>query len=296
MAKLFKVGNAEITLVTEMVRSKAPPKVLFPDLDPSFPDENRGWLLPDYMTPDGLFLTMSFHSWLVRAGGHTILIDTGAGSNKERPLNPMLHRLDSSYLENLAEAGANPEDIDLVLLTHLHADHVGWNTRLVDGRWVPTFPNATYVFSRKERDFYSVATNEDAMSAGAYADSVKPVIEMGKVAFIDQDNMEFMDGITFRRTPGHSLDHMSIVLSSQGQKAIFAGDVMHHPLQVYRPAWNSRYCENPILARQTRRMMLEFAAETQALYLGGHYAGGSAGLVVHESEGFSWKQVQATIS
>lgn len=290
MAKTFKVGNVEIALVTEMLRSKAPPNVLFPDLDASFPHENRGWLLPDYMTPDGQFLTMSFHSWLVRTGGHMILIDTGAGSHKERPLNPMLHGLDTKYLENLAEAGASPEEIDVVLLTHLHADHVGWNTRLIDGRWVPTFPNATYVFSRKENDFYSVPANEHPMSAGVYADSVKPVVDAGQAIFIDRENFEFMDGIVFRPTPGHSLDHMSIVLSAQGEKAIFAGDVMHHPLQVYQPDWNSRYCEDQILARQTRYEILHFAAESRALYLGGHFAGGSAGLVARDGNGFSWKQ------
>jgi glyoxylase-like metal-dependent hydrolase (beta-lactamase superfamily II) len=176
-------------------------------------------------------------------------------------------------------------------LTHLHTDHVGWNTLSIGGRWVPTFANATHVFSRAERDFYATPA---ADSRGIiFEDSVRPVIEAGKAVTIDDQGGPYLDGITFLPTPGHSPGHMSISITSRGEEAIFAGDFAHNPIQVRRPDWNSVFCADPGKAGASRRWLLDYAAQRGATLFTPHFPETSVGTVSRRGDGFEWRYVGA---
>ncbi|MGB3634019.1 MAG: MBL fold metallo-hydrolase [Rubrobacteraceae bacterium] len=180
--KMYRVGDVTVTKISERTVEVATPEFLYPTYEPGELERNRARLAPGDLDESGEHLPLSFHSWLVRTKDHTILVDTAAGNDKERPQNPLFHHLQTPYLERLANAGVRPEDVDYVLLTHLHVDHVGWNTRLVKGQWVPTFPNARYVLPRVDEDYYaSSASHNEANipSLGVYEDSVAPIIEAG---------------------------------------------------------------------------------------------------------------------
>ncbi len=171
-------------------------------------------------------LPMSVHTWVVRDRGRTILIDTGVGNGKDRPFAPYFDRLDTRFLERLRAAGAAPEDVDFVLMTHVHVDHVGWNTRLHDGVWTPTFPNARYVFSRAEHAQFKDSRNLNERNRTSFAvqlDSFDPVIAAGLAMAIDVDGSEAIPGFRFHATPGHSPYHASIAFESDGRNALFAG-------------------------------------------------------------------------
>lgn len=287
--KSHKVGNAIVTRVTEMNLTEVPPTFLYPEWNADVTEENARWLIPGNMSSDRQFLVQSIHTWVVKTERHTILIDTASGNDKERPLNTLFHHLNTPYLDRLKAAGVQPEDVDFVLITHLHVDHVGWNTILKDGKWVPTFPNARYVFSKEEYDFYSNPDNVQAPSAGVFEDSVLPVVESRQAIMIDADGTEFVDGLAFHRTPGHSYDHLSISLSSGGEEALFGGDVMNHPIQVVRPQWNSVFCEFQDKARVSRRWALDYVADRKATFFSTHFAETSAGLITRRGERFEWQ-------
>jgi glyoxylase-like metal-dependent hydrolase (beta-lactamase superfamily II) len=199
--------------------------------------------------------------------------------------------------------------VDLVLLAHLHVDHVGWNTRKVDGRWVPTFPNAKYVFSGRERAYLAALSAADGSDAairaeakldrmahppvfgiyeGVYEDSVRPVIDAGLAREIVVDGTEAVEGFSFLPIPGHSIDHACIRLTSRGEQALFWGDVMHHPLQLVRPDWNSVFCEFPDAARESRRWAMNHAADTNAMVFTTHFAESSAGRISREGDRLAW--------
>jgi glyoxylase-like metal-dependent hydrolase (beta-lactamase superfamily II) len=291
--KRYHVGDVVITRVTEQVLSAVPSHYLFPQWDDAFAREQASWLGETHMSADRENLALSVHTWLVQTGEHTILIDTASGNGKQRPLNPLFHDLNLPYLDNLMRMGVAPADIDFVLITHQHVDHVGWNTVKKDGRWVPTFPNAEYVFSRAEYDFYANPANVDTPSVGVFEDSVKPVVDAGLVRFIEDDDeggKRILPGFTFHRTKGHSFDHRSISLRSKGQVALFTGDVVHHPIQIATPQWNSVFCEFPDEAVTSRRWALDFTAEHGALFCSSHFSGTSAGRVAKHAQAYSWTE------
>lgn len=243
------------------------------------------------MDEDRDTLVVSIHTWLVRMPDHVILIDTGSGNDKERPRNPSFHHQSLPFLDRLREAGVEPEDVDFVINTHLHVDHSGWNTVLQDGKWVPTFKNARYIFPRVEQEYYSsTASHNDVNipSFGVYEDSVRPIIDAGLVDFIDSEGGFFLDRFTFLPTPGHSIGHMSLLLESDNEAAIFAGDVMHHPIQVERPDLNTVFCEFLEQATQSRRHILDLAADNPAMYFSTHFPGSSAGYITRDGEKFRW--------
>ncbi len=200
-------------------------------------------------------------SHLVRFAGKTILIDACVGEHKSRPLRPEWNlRTGTKYLANLAAAGCTPEDIDIVMCTHLHADHLGWNTRLQSGRWVPTFPNARYVMTQREIDQRAQdATQNPQANHGSYQDSVLPVIEAGLVKTANMGD-EIADGAKIIDLAGHSPGQIGLDLAADAQsRLIFCGDAIHSPVQVFHPEWSSAFCFDPAQAIQTRRMLLERA-------------------------------------
>jgi glyoxylase-like metal-dependent hydrolase (beta-lactamase superfamily II) len=246
-------------------------------------------LMPGFYAPEQNRFISSMHSWLLRVDGLRILVDTCCGNHKERPWFPAFHQLDTPYLENLRAEGLAPEDIDFVLCTHLHLDHIGWNTRLSDGRWVPTFPNARYLFSDREDRRWNPSRNPatDPNRAEAYGDSVLPVVKSGQAQLLPDGAHALGTRLRIEPTPGHTPGHVSLKLEDEGRKAIFSGDVLHHPIQVYRPDWNSYACEEPELARRTRREVLAWCADEGALLFPAHFAAPHVAAIRRTPEGFA---------
>jgi len=254
------------------------PEDFFPDFDPAVIEENATLLGPRLIDPATGKLIFSFHSFLVRTGRHTILIDACIGNDKERPSRPQFHRMRSSFIEDLARIGVRPEQVDYVMCTHLHWDHVGWNTRLQDGRWVPTFPNAKYVMAKKEyahwQDFH--ASGADSAHALAFGDSILPVVKTGQSLLVD-DDYALEDGVWFESYPGHTPGNVVIHAKSGGERGLFIGDVLHHPLQCLRPAWSTMACTDPDLSRVSRTRLVEAHADSGTLILPAHFPEPTAG-------------------
>lgn len=283
----YRVGNASIMRVTERLID-FPPASLLPDWKPELVEPHTGWLSPCSVGEDLERVTVSVHTWLVRTNGVTILVDTGIGNDKVRR-QPAFNGLKLPFLERLAAAGVTPETVDVVLMTHVHTDHVGWNTMLVDGRWVPTFPNARHVLPKAGFEYFTAPGGRERPNYDMFADSVLPVVEAGLADFIPDGGGEAMPGLTYIPTPGHSVDHMSIALVSGGERALFAGDVMHHPIQILQPVWNSVFCADGTQARASRRTILERVADEDALYFSSHFPDTSAGRISRAGDGFEWQ-------
>lgn len=291
MIETYQVGDTTVTRIPEMVLPGFTPGMLFPEVDPGALAQAIARQPPAAVSPDGQHLPLNIHSWLVRDKGRTVLIDTGAGNDKDRPHAPYFHRLQTPYLDRLKAAGIAPEDIDHVLLTHLHVDHVGWNTRLADGHWIPTFSKARYVFSRAEYAYFTDPAHHDERnrtSVLVQRDSVAPIVEAGLADMIEVDGSEAIDGFTFHSAPGHTLNHAAITLRSGGETAIFGGDVMHHPVQVAHPEWNSVFDAFGEEARASRLWALRTAAERQALVFTAHFPASAVGRVGTVGTGFDW--------
>lgn len=287
MKKKYQLGDVEITRVREIVFPAFDAKFLFPEWNPGVVEGNRRWLQPGCVNASGDAVTISIHTWVVRTPRHTILIDTGIGNGRNRRI-PLFNQLDTPYLDRLAEAGVRPEAVDYVFCTHLHSDHVGWNTRRDGERWVPTFPNARYVFPEDELAFSRSDAFQTGYAAGVFEDSIAPIVDAGLVELIPRCGGRFLDDFTFYPTPGHTPGHMSIGLASGGEAALFTGDVVHNPVQIYQPAWNSAFCETPDRALQSRQWMLEHVSARRALVLTAHFPDSSAGYVTRTGDGFDW--------
>jgi glyoxylase-like metal-dependent hydrolase (beta-lactamase superfamily II) len=211
----------------------------------------------------------------------------GIGNGKTRSQKIFDH-LDTPYLDRLKAAGVEREQVDFVLITHIHTDHVGWNTVLVNKRWTPTFPNATYVFPQRGHEDFSSAEGRTRPNYAIYEDSILPVMAAGQARRIGPEGGDVLPDISYLPTPGHSRDHMSISLSSQGEEALFAGDVMHHPVQVGAPGLNSIFCADPLEARHSRGRMLAYCAERDVTCFSSHFAETSAGRIIRENDAYRW--------
>ena len=283
-----RIGAATVTRIEERLGAGFEAAFMFPNWDPKILEEHGNWMIPDYFeAATGKFIS-SIHSWLIRTRHHTILVDTCCGNFKNRPDFPRFHMLDTPYLERLRAAGVAPEQVDYVLCTHLHVDHVGWNTQLVDGRWVPTFPNAKYVFSRVERDHWDPARNPNVPvnAAAVYQDSVLPVVAAGLEQIVEMTD-RLGDDLLIEPAPGHTPGHVILRLLDGGQEGVFIGDVMHQPIQVYRPEWSSRFCDNPAQAEASRRRVLAHCAERNCLMFPTHFGPPHVGRISRRGDGFA---------
>jgi glyoxylase-like metal-dependent hydrolase (beta-lactamase superfamily II) len=290
MTHMHAIGEISISQVIEQRGSGFAPDFLFPDWDPTVLEQHKSLMIPECFDEAGGRFIASVHSWMLRTPHHTILIDSCGGNHKNRPGLPRFHQQNLPFLERLAESDVLPEAVDYVCCTHLHVDHCGWNTRLLDGRWVPTFPNAKYVFSKAEYEHWKGPAGREGFNAGVYEDSVLPVVESGQAEIVDGEGA-IGNGLTFHPTPGHSVGHVAIKLASAGQRGIFSGDIMHQPLQVFRPDWNSAFCEHSEQARASRRWLLEQSAEEDATVFTAHFANSSAGCVTRRGDAFDWRFV-----
>jgi len=301
---LFTVGSTTIQKIHEMDLNGFTLGQLLPATDERLLEKHPAWLVPG--TVNGNHALLSVHTWLVRHEGLTILIDTGAGNDKSRPQQKVLDHLSNPFLDRLASAGVTPEMVDFVLHTHLHSDHVGWNTRLVGGQWEPTFPRATTICSRLEWNYGEALANGDERGvtalraatgfgepvripvSGTFDDSMRPLLSSGRVRLIEVNGDEVLPGIRFLPTPGHSIDHAAIELISDGRRAIFGGDVMHHPLELYDTELVSSFCEFPEIARRSRRALLERSENDGALYFSAHFPLSSAGRITKDRDAYRW--------
>jgi len=290
--KTRRVGDATIGRVVELNLPDFERLGFFPDTTEEDWAPHMEWLKERAMDPVSSNLYFAMQSYIVRTAHHTILIDSCVGNDKDRPHRPNWHmKSDSTYLDGLAAAGLALEDIDYVMCTHLHLDHVGWNTRLLDGRWVPTFPNAKYVFSKKEYDYW-LDTYEGEPLASAFADSVLPVVEAGRGVLVNNDHA-LDDEVWLEPTPGHTPDHLAIRLSSGGGNAVFSGDLMHSPIQCRYPEWRARPDFDPQQARETRRSFLENYCETDTLVCTAHFPLPSAGYIERHGDAFDFRYDEA---
>lgn len=268
-----RIGDVVVTRIQERTAWPEPMLAFFPELDPACLQANAHWLAPNHYDPDTRSALFHFHSWLVRTPHHTILVDTCNGDHKPRPGLPMSDQLDTGYLGRLRAAGVAPQEIDFVFCTHLHADHVGWNTRLENGRWVPTFPNAIYLMSRLEHDTWAQRSTDPARlqwQRNMYTDSILPVVEAGMACLLDAAHA-VDDAFVVRPAPGHTPGNCRADLHSRGRHASFCGDMLHTPLQVLHWEVNSRPCEDKAQARRSRHEILSFCADHDALLLPMHF-------------------------
>ena len=281
-----KIGRLQIDTLTEIEHRFVEKAFLFGDLTHDDARRNQDWLGSEFINQETLQLGMAFQAFVIRTGKLNILVDSCNGNDKQRPTALWQHNLRSgAFMANLNAMGLTPEDIDIVLCTHLHCDHVGWNTRLVNGKWVPTFPNARYVMNRAEYDYFAAKyATEDSLKVnnGAFEDSVLPVVEAGQSELVSDDHRVFHelgDEIILKSSPGHSLGHVCIHARSGQYEAVICGDVVHHPVQFDMPKLVMRADLDPVLASQTRQALMEYCCETDALLLAGHIPKMSIGRV-----------------
>lgn len=275
-----EIGDITWHRVIETERPEFPVGFLLPDSSPEALAPHRPWLEPRFLDPATDKLVLAIQSYVLRTRHHTILVDACVGNDKERRFHaPWSHRSDTAWLDGLAAIGLAPGDIDFVMCTHLHADHVGWNTRLVDGRWVPTFPRARYLFARTEFEHWRALNRKGKKySDGCIDDSVLPVVDAGQADIVD-DDYAFDDGIHFEMTPGHTPGHVCIRLTSGGRRAVLSGDMLQTPLQCREPGWSGVGCADRALSAKTRRDFLERHCETDTLVMTAHFPSPSVGHV-----------------
>jgi glyoxylase-like metal-dependent hydrolase (beta-lactamase superfamily II) len=238
------------------------------------------WLAP-FLAANGDAMG-SVHTLVLEVADQRIVVDTCVGNDKERRI-PSWHKRQGPFLTRLTEAGYPPESIDTVICTHLHTDHVGWNTRLVEEQWVPTFPRARYLVARPEWEHWS--QSEDHWTQIVMADSVRPIFEAGLVDLVDVHHMVH-ETIRFEPTPGHTPGHVSVHIASQGEAAVITGDLVHHPCQFARPDWGSSADTDPAQADRTRKAFMARYADTPTLIIGTHFAGPTAGRLVRDGDAY----------
>lgn len=280
------IGNATIEKVEEICGPGFKPGRMFPKFDQEAFDAQKSWMVPEHVQEGSDRLIGSVHTWVVKTGRHTILIDTCLGNHKDRH-NPGWNKLNTPFLERLEACGCHPDSVDFVMCTHLHVDHVGWNTKLENGRWVPTFKNARYLFAKREYAHWETEHRTKGLetNGGSFDDSVLPVVEAGKAVMIESDHQPD-PLLTIRDYPGHTPGSIAINLKDQGRQACFSGDIMHHPIQVYHPDWSSQFCWDQAMSAVSRRKLLEDCVESNALLCPAHFPGANAGFVKPEGNSF----------
>lgn len=290
----FAIGDVSVDTVIEFPLDPGfHVKDLCPDFDQAQLGDRFASVGPRFIDEASMMLRMSIHTWVVRADNHLVLIDTCCGNDKKRPSFPAADQLQYPYLERLEAAGVRPEAVDYVLCTHLHVDHCGWNTRLRNGKWVPTFPNARYIFSKAEYDHWNTADptyNKAAVNENVFEDSVLPIIEHGLADMVS--GVHKLNGrLRIEPAPGHTFGQIVIKTEAGDAKGVFCGDVLHHPLQILMPEWNSGFCEAPALARHSRRRVLDYCADEGALLMPAHFAPPHAVRVNRDQDRFSFTPI-----
>lgn len=289
MAGALAVGDLTIQRVIELEGRFVPALDMLPGLTPELLAANREWMQPHALTSDDV-LILCFQSYVVRTPHHTILVDTCIGNHKQVARPAWSMKTDDNYMRALAAAGLTVHDIDYVMCTHLHVDHVGWNTRLDNGRWAPTFPNARYVFGRQEYDHWDTLSKTEVNRV--YLDSVLPVVEAGRADLVDGD-FQLGDHVRILPTPGHTPGHMAICFGKSRDDAVMTGDMFHTPLQMRYPGLSSIYDMDRKQAAATRGTFLEKYCGTDTLCCTAHFPSPTIGRIKRWDEGFKCELVTA---
>ncbi len=282
----WQIGNIKVTRILEMCDPLRKPTEWFPECTDEAIAPHLHWLVPRSISPATGRLIVPIQSYLLRTRHHTILVDGCVGNNKTCKYSGFSHwhdRNNGTFLQQLALAGVTPEQIDYVLCTHLHIDHCGWNTRLIDGRWVPTFPNARYIMARREYEAAQAASGNP--EERTFEDNVQPIVEAGRAVFVEMDHA-LDDEIWLEPTPGHTAGHVAIRVRSHGVEAVFSGDIMHWPMQCIYPGWNHRIDTDPEQARRTRRTFLEAYSESGRIVMTSHFPLPSVGTITRRENSF----------
>jgi glyoxylase-like metal-dependent hydrolase (beta-lactamase superfamily II) len=289
MSLTLTLGDLAIHRIIEQETTFLPALDMLPGLTPELLAANRAWMRGAGAIDDNDVLKLCFQSYIVKTPHHTILVDRCIGNDKPRPLRPKWNmKTDDIYLRALAAAGFSVDDIDYVMCTHLHVDHVGWNTRLENGRWLPTFPNARYVFGRGEFDYW---TEQNAKAeVPPFADSVLPIVE-AKRAEIVRDDFEIGDHARILPTPGHTPGHVAFAFGRGKDVAVASGDLMHSPLQTRYPELSAKFDVDQAQAAATRRNFLERYCDTETLCCTAHFPSPSTGQIRRLGNGFSCEAV-----
>jgi glyoxylase-like metal-dependent hydrolase (beta-lactamase superfamily II) len=285
---VFKVGRATVTRIEETYLPVYPVQDIFKEFTDAHLKEHGHWLAPNHYDTESGKIKLSVHSWLVQVDGKKILIDCCCGNHKPRPQRPHWNMLNTPWLERLAAAGARPDEIDMVMCTHLHHDHLGWNTQLRDGKWVPTFPNARYVFSKLDFDYFKAEDADPATAPaefGTFRECVVPVVDAGKADLVTGPH-RLNEFIEILPAPGHSPGHFVFDMTFGANRAMLTGDVFHHLLQIYYPDWNFPKNANAGDARVSRKRLLDAAAATGAMVFPGHIGAPFAGQIEKTATGY----------
>jgi glyoxylase-like metal-dependent hydrolase (beta-lactamase superfamily II) len=278
---LTRIGNVEIWRILESVDAFMDPREFFPDMGEDGLSLMQN-MVPRQLCPDTGFILLPIQGFLIKTPRHTILVDACVGNDKTCDFFENWHkRSDGRFMAGLIAAGVTPADVNFVLCTHLHVDHVGWNTRLENGHWVPTFPNARYIMPAADNAHFS------ADPSTAYTESVLPIIAAGQADFVAPDHM-LGDYVSLIPTPGHTPGHVSVRVADAGHEAIITGDVMHSPIQCYCPEWSFLYDHDGVQAASVRRSFLASACDTGHLVLGSHFPLPSLGTVQEHRDAFEW--------
>ncbi|MFJ1758722.1 MBL fold metallo-hydrolase [Amycolatopsis sp. NPDC088138] len=293
----MNIGDVEVLKVVEWQGEIAPARTIVPGSPPGLWADNASWLAPDHWNPETGGYRGAVQTWVLRSEGRTILVDTGVGNDRQRPQIPLFDHLRTDFPARLAAAGVRPEDVDVVVNTHIHYDHVGWNTELRDGDWVPAFPNATYLIPRADQVYFDPGNarrrpaprdeREQLRRDGSllvYADSVAPVL--GRAVLWEGSHR--IDGnLTLEAAPGHTPGSSVLRLASGPDRAVFVGDLLHSPVQILEPEHSSCFCEDPMAAAKTRQEVLERAADHRELVVPAHFGGSGAAEVRRDGSRFS---------
>ena len=266
----WRIGDVMVTRVVEIEATGGMGRVI--------PDAKREqvksipWMYPHFADENGR-MRGAIHALIVETSDRTIMVDTCVGNDKRRG-NPAWDQLQTAFLDDMAKAGYSLNSIDNVLCTHLHVDHVGWNTLFVEGKWIPTFPDARYLIGRTEFSHWQKDTDEEQVMV--MADSVLPVLDAGLVDLVEPDH-QISDEVSLIPTVGHTPGHVSVKIKSNGEEALITGDFIHHPCQFAHPEWSSAFDSDPVQSVQTRREMFDKYADTPILIIGTHFATPTAG-------------------
>jgi glyoxylase-like metal-dependent hydrolase (beta-lactamase superfamily II) len=283
----IRIGDVTIGSIIERAGPWRTPEAMFPAYDPVIGRAHLAKLDPEVFDPVSGKMMITYQTFVVRTPHHTILVDTCTGENKNYPAPMDFPK--QPWRDGLAAQGLGVADIDYVFCTHLHIDHCGWNTSLVDGRWVPTFPNAKYVFHKREYAFWEEATARGDNPPGeVWRMNCLPVVEAGQALLVD-DDYALDDTITLTPTPGHTPCHCCVNIFSRGQSAVVTGDLMHHALQCREPDWSTVFCTDPAQAARSRRGFLESVAGTDTLVLPIHFPTPTAGRIEADGARFHYR-------
>lgn len=289
MSLKFSVGDLIIHRAIEQESAFFPALEMFPQLTTELLAENRAWLHQARAMDEADVLILCFQSYIVRTPHHTILIDSCIGNDKQRPARQNWHiKTDDVYMRALIAAGVTPADIDYVMCTHLHVDHVGWNTRLENGRWVPTFPKALYVFGKSEFDYWSEQNETEPVPP--FGDSVLPVVEAKKAEIVGNDFV-IGDHVRILPSPGHTPGHVAFTFGKGRDDAVFCGDLMHTPLQTLYPELSPKFDVDPAQSAVTRRNFLERYCDTDTLCCAAHFPSPSVGKIKRKKNSFTCEAV-----